>query len=190
MRKLERDPLTALKKPDEDPNLFFVPASIIQWLAQEVREAAEKSTLDGEGSFLLVVGERIEKGALEIRLTATKEDSTYLLAVRELLEAAERGKRLAVKLPTKERATSAYVGELGKTLETDVELYKVIRYTGGNYGTVFIHLMRDAVGNELVWFSSGGKKVDEGFYHLKATVKGHSTYDKRAQTKVNYCKFS
>lgn len=89
---------------------------------------------------------------------------------------------------------SSYVGEVGKKVELEVTLYHVVEFNG-DFGTSYIHKMRDDAGNELVWFSSRERFRENRRYKLKGTVKEHTEYEDRytgnkiQQTKLLRCKF-
>ena len=117
-----------------------------------------------------------------------------LETVVESLEGAEKAKERAEE--AKARAASAqYVGTVGKREEFKVICKKAIRlestYRYHNELITTLHIMEDASGNPIVWFSKCGKKLDEGeVATIKATVKAHREYTPRngvatKQTVVN-----
>lgn len=83
-----------------------------------------------------------------------------------------------------DKSKSQHIGELKERLILDVEVLSLNSYEG-DYGTVVIHKMVDAVGNKLTWFCSGrpleqGEKVT-----IKGTIKAHSEYKGEAETALS-----
>jgi hypothetical protein len=172
-----------------------IPVLLLGWLNNELRKLSQRSIREKEGSFTWLaqqtyfdLGEKIAVG----NLFASKPDSKYYYAARELCEAAARGEEIVLKLPSTQ-SKSVFLGQPGEKLSLDVELYEVIKYNG-NFGLTFIHKIRDVDGNELVWFSQG-KRIDEGIYHLTAKVhtkpeKAYVEYYGTKQTRITHAKFS
>ena len=82
---------------------------------------------------------------------------------------------------------SEYVGEVGDKLELDVVCEKAMTMNG-YYGTQFFHIFKDDCDNVFVW-STTSKQLEVGVeYHIKGTVKSHSTYRNTKQTVLTRCK--
>lgn len=165
----------------EEHKAYRVPATLIRWLASALQKLSQRSIREGEGSFL-VIG---YKDGLSY-LFQSKTDSRYTRAAEELMEAAERGEEIVLKLPPVE-SKSIFLGQPGEKLSLDVELYEVIKYNG-NFGLTFIHKIRDVDGNELVWFTT--RRQDEGVYSMTAKVKTHKEYYGVKQTVITHAKFT
>lgn len=93
-----------------------------------------------------------------------------------------------------ERPVSKHVGTVGERTVFTLTINKIIA-TESQFGTSYLHIMTDAEGNDLKWFSSGGTLwLDMGLgvpgrdaaegdtVTVKATVKSHTEYKGRAQT--------
>jgi uncharacterized protein YeeX (DUF496 family) len=77
---------------------------------------------------------------------------------------------------------SKYIGEEGKRLQINVEVYNVINISR-YFGNTKLHFMRDINGNELRWFSKGEKFFKNGDkIEIKGTVKKHTEYKGVKQT--------
>jgi len=85
------------------------------------------------------------------------------------------------------RGPSVHVGELKKRQEFTVTVDRIIP-TESEWGCTNIHRMRDAAGNDLVWFASGDGLEAGGAYLVKATPQKHGDYNGRPQTVVNRVK--
>jgi hypothetical protein len=81
------------------------------------------------------------------------------------------------------RPVSNWIGVVGKRIEyLEVVCDRVIM-NESQYGVTGIHKMTDAVGNDLVWFASGGEKIKAGEkVVISAGVKEHGEYKDRKQT--------
>ena len=168
----------------EEHKVYQVPPTLIRWLASALQKLSQRSIREGEGSFT-VIGYKDGSSYL----FQSKPDSKYTQAAKELMEAAQRGEEIVLKLPSVE-SKSVFLGQPGEKLSLDVVLYEVIKYNG-NFGLTFIHKIRDVDGNELVWFSQG-KRIDEGVYHMTAkvhTTKPHNEYYGTKQTRITHAKF-
>jgi len=87
-----------------------------------------------------------------------------------------------------ERPDSHHVGTVGKRQEFVVTCHKIFE-SGGNYGLTGIHKMTDQDGNDLTWFASSAKWLEEGkTYRIMGTVKAHDEYKDRPQTTINRVK--
>lgn len=93
----------------------------------------------------------------------------------------------------KNKPISNYIGEPGKRLEVDVEVYKIIKlhnkyiayfdYGFSSINEVKLHLMRDINGNEIRWFAKGTLCFKEGDrIRIRGTVIKHNVYKKTKQT--------
>lgn len=78
---------------------------------------------------------------------------------------------------------SEWVGEVGKKIETIVEIDEVRTFTG-TYGYTYFYKLRDEAGNELVWFASRNalQNLAGSQIRIKGTVKSHGDYKGRKQT--------
>lgn len=83
--------------------------------------------------------------------------------------------------------TSRYVGKVGDRLEMDVTCKKV-SVSQSIYGISYFYVFYDDEGNVYTW-GTAARTLDEGArYHLKGTVKDHSTYKNVCQTVLTRCK--
>ena len=83
--------------------------------------------------------------------------------------------------------TSRYVGKVGDRLEMDVTCKKV-SVSQSIYGISYFYVFHDDEGNVYTW-GTAARTLDEGVrYHLKGTVKDHSTYKNVCQTVLTRCK--
>ena len=83
--------------------------------------------------------------------------------------------------------TSRYIGKVGDRLEMDVTCKKA-SINQGIYGISYFYIFEDGEGNIYTWGTSA-RSLDEGVrYHLKGTVKDHTTYRNVCQTALTRCK--
>lgn len=83
--------------------------------------------------------------------------------------------------------TSRYIGKVGDRLEMDVVCNKA-SVSQSIYGLSYFYVFSDDEGNVYTWGTSA-RALDEGVrYHLKGTVKDHSTYKNVCQTVLTRCK--
>jgi hypothetical protein len=83
--------------------------------------------------------------------------------------------------------TSRYIGKVGDRLEMDVTCKKA-SITQSIYGISYFYVFEDSEGNVYTWGTSA-RSLDEGVqYHLKGTVKDHTTYRNVCQTVLTRCK--
>lgn len=83
--------------------------------------------------------------------------------------------------------TSRYVGKVGDRLEMDVTCKKV-SVSQSIYGISYFYVFNDDEGNVYTW-GTAARTLDEGArYHLRGTVKDHSTYKNVCQTVLTRCK--
>ena len=83
--------------------------------------------------------------------------------------------------------TSRYIGKVGDRLEMDVTCKKA-SISQSIYGISYFYVFEDSEGNVYTWGTSA-RSLDEGVqYHLKGTVKDHSTYRNVCQTVLTRCK--
>ncbi len=83
--------------------------------------------------------------------------------------------------------TSRYIGKVGDRLEMDVTCKKA-SISQSIYGISYFYVFEDSEGNVYTWGTSA-RSLDEGAqYHLKGTVKDHSTYRNVCQTVLTRCK--
>lgn len=83
--------------------------------------------------------------------------------------------------------TSRYVGKVGDRLEMDVTCKKA-SVSQSIYGISYFYVFEDKEGNVYTWGTSA-RSLDEGVkYHLKGTVKEHTTYRNVCQTALTRCK--
>jgi hypothetical protein len=161
---------------------------MLPWLVQELDKLSKRSYREKEGTFT-VIGYRDGSSYL----FQSKPGSAYTQAANSLMEAAQRGEEIILKLPAPAASKSIYLGQPNEKLSRDVELYDVFTYNG-NFGLTFIHKIRDMDGTELVWFSQD-KKIEPGFYHLTAKVhkdsdKAHTEFRTTKQTRITHAKFT
>lgn len=86
-----------------------------------------------------------------------------------------------------EAATSKYVGEVGKRIETDITSAKLLTTMETQWGVTFLYKFVDTAGNVLVWFASSPIELD-GISRIKGTVKTHNERDGVKQTILTRCK--
>ena len=157
------------------PNPLLKPTDADIELAKQVKE------------WMLAIDEATESDYLSnLRKLATLKDvgSRYF----GFLAAAVNSYKLEqqAKKEAEGKADSQWVGEVGKRIELEVTLEKLItKERGGHYGWgggpyvptyTYIHIFKDAAGNKITWF---GSKIigDEGeTMRIKGTVKDHSEY--------------
>ena len=83
--------------------------------------------------------------------------------------------------------TSRYIGKVGDRLEMDVTCKKA-SINQSIYGISYFYVFEDGEGNIYTWGTSA-RSLDEGVqYHLKGTVKDHTTYRNVCQTALTRCK--
>ncbi len=83
--------------------------------------------------------------------------------------------------------TSRYIGKVGDRLEMDVTCKKA-SVSQSIYGISYFYVFEDSEGNVYTWGTSA-RSLDEGVqYHLKGTVKDHTTYRNVCQTVLTRCK--
>ena len=83
--------------------------------------------------------------------------------------------------------TSRYIGKVGDRLEMDVTCKKA-SISQNIYGISYFYVFEDSEGNVYTWGTSA-RSLDEGVqYHLKGTVKDHTTYRNVCQTMLTRCK--
>lgn len=83
--------------------------------------------------------------------------------------------------------TSNYIGKVGDRLDIDVTCTKV-SINQGIYGISYFYVFEDEKGNVYTWGTSA-RALDEGTkYHLRGTVKDHTTYKNVKQTALTRCK--
>ena len=83
--------------------------------------------------------------------------------------------------------TSRYIGKVGDRLEMDVTCKKA-SVSQSIYGISYFYVFEDKEGNVYTWGTSA-RSLDEGVkYHLKGTVKEHTTYRNVCQTALTRCK--
>ncbi len=86
-------------------------------------------------------------------------------------------------------APSQHVGEVGKRLDLQVTIERVID-TETDYGILHIHTMRDAHGNAIVWKTTS-KRLEVGrAFALRGTVKKLSEFRGELQTELSRCTMS
>lgn len=88
----------------------------------------------------------------------------------------ERKRKIAEK-----RANSQYVGTIGKKIEMNVTVNKIIPIYG-SYGQTDLHLMEDENGNAFAWFCSGYGFNENETLKIKGTVKDFREYEGQKQT--------
>lgn len=82
---------------------------------------------------------------------------------------------------------SRYIGKVGDRLEMDVTCKKA-SISQSIYGISYFYVFEDSEGNVYTWGTSA-RSLDEGVqYHLKGTVKDHTTYRNVCQTVLTRCK--
>jgi hypothetical protein len=86
-----------------------------------------------------------------------------------------------------ERPASHHVGTVGERVTVTLKLERVIAIENEQWGTHYLHMFVDAVGNDLKWFGSTRLKsdrlVEEGAeIAVRATIKKHEVYKGREQT--------
>lgn len=118
-------------------------------------------------------------------------------------------KKTAEVAKNKEESVSTHVGEIGKRMDFDVFVYKIMRFEN-DFGTMKYYLMRDAKGNEFVWktgtggsvnvevkngdetirmFQDGISESESEPLKIKATVKKFDEYKGKKQTVLTRVSF-
>jgi hypothetical protein len=83
---------------------------------------------------------------------------------------------------------SRHIGALGERVVVDVKINQS-RVRDTHFGLQHIYEMEDGDGNQLVWFSSGMARMEEGeSYQIRGTVKRHETYRDAARTVLTNCR--
>ena len=81
-----------------------------------------------------------------------------------------------------DRKPSEFMGKVGVRGTFEKMTVEAIIAREGDYGTTYIHKIRDADGNMFTWFASG-KSLEKGVvYTMKGTVKAHDEYNGVKQT--------
>jgi hypothetical protein len=88
----------------------------------------------------------------------------------------------------------SWVGEVGKRVEIEVEIMRIIEHES-DYGVTNIHILTEvSTGNRLVWFASGGRTLggaQQGWTGMiTGSVKAHeiSKRNGEKETIINRCK--
>lgn len=169
------------KKLIPDAEADALAAKVIGWLATL---AAREDAGESLGDYLhnLAVVGRSGLVAWRSVNVAASAIASYRREVEHQLAAKAQRERAAA-------APTQHVGTVGKReVFAGLTLERVIE-TSGFYGTTYIHKLRDAAGNLLVWFGSSRLRredqpdqplVNEGEQvAIKATVKKHDSWTPR-----------
>lgn len=116
--------------------------------------------------------------SLDVAGYVTSMISYYQRAIDRITELENRREQLA---------SSEHVSEIGKRIELTLTVNKVIPIET-IYGTLLIHTMSDATGNQFVWKTTAKNLGEENTINLKATIKGHGEYNEVKQTELSRCK--
>lgn len=99
--------------------------------------------------------------------------------------------KVALAIQRHNAENSSYVGTVGEKIEQEVVLTKELYFKtnyGYNTGT-YIYIMKNKLGNELVWRTSKSLSISEGeSFIIIGTVKGHDEYNGTKQTVLTRCK--
>lgn len=96
-------------------------------------------------------------------------------------------KAISKKKEIKETVVSNHVGEVGK--RTDFQLvFERVTWFETAYGTTYIYFFFDEIGNQLIWKTGNGVRMEKGNkVNLKATIKEHGEYRDIKQTVLTRC---
>ncbi len=105
-----------------------------------------------------------------------------------IVQFAERlmGREIERRRAAAQAAASVYVGTVGKREVMTLTIERVINVES-QFGTSFLHIMADAAGNALKWFSSSARLEAGTTYTGKCTVKSHEEYKGTKQTMLSRC---
>jgi hypothetical protein len=94
--------------------------------------------------------------------------------------------------PKKEILESNFVGEVKQRLRgLEVILEKIIFLGDGQWGSSYLHLMKDASGNAFSWITGNPLDIVEGIsVTLDASIKGHKVYNGTKQTILTRAKLA
>jgi predicted Kef-type K+ transport protein len=85
--------------------------------------------------------------------------------------------------------TGVHVGTVGERRLFDLTVLSIKSLGVGEYGESFLCSMRDALGNDVVWFTGENLALNEGdVVTARATVTKHDEFNGRRQTRVNRLK--
>lgn len=108
--------------------------------------------------------------------------SSMVIAYRRATHSVESNDK------TKPRDNSEYVGEIGKKLRVNVEVMKVLTFSG-QFGDADMLLLKDDNGNIMKWTTTTNHKLEEGeSVCIEGKVKDHSKYRDVKQTTLTYVK--
>lgn len=121
----------------------------------------------------------LEWGSLTEGQERAVRDALAKLDVRKAEKAAGREAERQV-----DRGSSKHIGEVGKRQDFALTIQRIPEYEG-QFGLTYIHLMKDAGGNVVVY--KGGTRLGEPgeAVMVKATVKEHGERDGVAQTVIS-----
>lgn len=86
-----------------------------------------------------------------------------------------------------DESTSQFVGEIGDRVDLEVVCTRVSE-TQSMYGLSYFHVFKSIDGNIFTWGTTSKCLEEDKIYHLRGTVKGHSTYKGQNQTALTRCK--
>ncbi len=143
--------------------------SAIEWAKDITNEAIEGSNYLANVNLVARVGTVSRK-------TAGISASIIVGYMKEVEKEIKRQQRAM-------RPESKWIGEVGKRIAVmEVTCEKVIMKEN-QYGVTGIHKMVDSEGNDLTWFASGGRVIEEGeTVKVAASVKAHDEWQGRKQT--------
>lgn len=96
---------------------------------------------------------------------------------------------LQAKMPATEKPLSNYVGVVGEKISLQLTQLSCHSFDG-SFGTTYINIFKDDLGNKFVWKTSYCVAKDNEKVALKGTVKEHSEYKNEKQTVLTRCKIS
>ena len=83
--------------------------------------------------------------------------------------------------------SSKNIGEIGDKLELTLKCEKVVPVES-MYNISNFHIFRDKDNNCFTWNTTARTLTEGQIYHLRGTVKGHTTYHNCAQTVLSNCR--
>jgi hypothetical protein len=99
------------------------------------------------------------------------------------------GREMERKVRAAKAADSKHVGEVGKRLDLELTIERVVPLTS-DWGALNIITFRDAAGNAIVWKTGAAGGTPGDVVKLRGTVKKHTEYKGELQTELTRCTIS
>lgn len=132
----------------------------------------------------------------EAKRRAAREAAEAVLAARRAEIAEERriaeldralAADAAARAEEARKANLCYLGKPGWMLKLDLRVEKIMMIDG-KYGRSWLHVMRDSIGNRVVWFAEALEDcfAEGETYQLEGRVKAHSEFKGEKQTVLGW----